>query len=93
VVGCVLYCSTELTAPGVVRHIEGTRFTIGEPDGSVSERCRAISQAFVAAVIELADLLGEDVPQTRAIDACVRALSAARDLRSPPVAVSAERGS
>ena len=48
VVGCVVYCATELAAPGVVRHLEGTRFSIGEPDGSESERCRAISEAFRA---------------------------------------------
>jgi 2-dehydropantoate 2-reductase len=47
-VGCVVYCSTEITAPGVIRHIEGTRFTIGEPDGSATERCREISAAFAA---------------------------------------------
>ena len=33
-VGCVVYCSTEIIEPGVIRHIEGTRFTLGEPDGS-----------------------------------------------------------
>jgi 2-dehydropantoate 2-reductase len=48
VVGCVIYCSTELTAPGVVRHIEGTRFAIGTPGGDVTERCREISGAFTA---------------------------------------------
>jgi 2-dehydropantoate 2-reductase len=48
VVGCVVYCATELAAPGVVRHLEGTRFSIGEPDGSESERCAAISEAFRA---------------------------------------------
>ncbi|HEY1515642.1 MAG TPA: 2-dehydropantoate 2-reductase [Solirubrobacteraceae bacterium] len=48
VVGCVIYCSTELTAPGVVRHIEGTRFAIGTPGGEVTERCREISAAFTA---------------------------------------------
>ncbi len=47
-VGCVAYCSTEIIEPGVIRHIEGTRFTIGEPDGSASERCRLISAAFAA---------------------------------------------
>ncbi len=46
VIGCVVYCSTEIVSPGVIRHVEGTRFTIGEPDGSVSERCRAIGAAF-----------------------------------------------
>jgi 2-dehydropantoate 2-reductase len=34
--GCVVYSSTELEGPGVVRHLEGTRFTIGEPDDSLS---------------------------------------------------------
>jgi 2-dehydropantoate 2-reductase len=48
VVGCVAYPATELVEPGVVRHVEGTRFAIGEPDGTVSERCLAISEAFVA---------------------------------------------
>ena len=47
-VGCVVYCSTEIIEPGVIRHIEGTRFTIGEPDGSRTERCKAISEAFAA---------------------------------------------
>jgi 2-dehydropantoate 2-reductase len=48
VVGCVVYCSAEIIEPGVIRHVEGTRFTIGEPNGSESGRCRAISAAFVA---------------------------------------------
>jgi 2-dehydropantoate 2-reductase len=47
-VGCVVYCSTEIVEPGVIRHVEGTRFTIGEPDGSASERCKMISAAFAA---------------------------------------------
>jgi 2-dehydropantoate 2-reductase len=48
VVGCVIYCSTEIVEPGVIRHIEGTRFAIGEPSGAVSARCVSISKAFVA---------------------------------------------
>jgi 2-dehydropantoate 2-reductase len=48
VVGCVTYPATELVEPGVVRHVEGTRFAIGELDGSESERCRAIAASFVA---------------------------------------------
>ena len=47
-VGCVVYCSTEIVEPGVIRHVEGTRFTIGEPDGTESERCKLISAAFSA---------------------------------------------
>src|SRR5581483_7961471 len=34
--------------PGVIRHIEGTRYAIGEPNGAVSARCLRISEAFVA---------------------------------------------
>lgn len=47
-IGCVVYAGTELEGPGVVRHVEGTRFTIGEPDGSDSERCRRFSEVMVA---------------------------------------------
>jgi 2-dehydropantoate 2-reductase len=47
-IGCVVYASTEIVAPGVVRHVEGTRFSIGEPDGSDTERCRRFSEAMVA---------------------------------------------
>jgi 2-dehydropantoate 2-reductase len=47
-VGCVVYAGTEVIEPGVIRHVEGTRFTIGEPDGSDSERCKLISAAFAA---------------------------------------------
>jgi 2-dehydropantoate 2-reductase len=47
-IGCVVYPGTELAEPGVVNHLEGTRFTIGEPDGSMSERCRVFSEAMIA---------------------------------------------
>ena len=47
-IGCVVYSSTELEQPGVIRHVEGTRFSIGEPDGSRSPRCEQFSAAMVA---------------------------------------------
>jgi 2-dehydropantoate 2-reductase len=47
-IGCVVYAGTELAEPGVVRHLEGTRFTIGEPDGSISPRCLRFSEAMIA---------------------------------------------
>jgi 2-dehydropantoate 2-reductase len=47
-IGCVVYPATVLEAPGVVRHIEGTRFSIGEPSGEVSQRCKALSEAMIA---------------------------------------------
>jgi 2-dehydropantoate 2-reductase len=48
-VGSVVYPATEIIAPGVIRHVEGTRFSIGEPDRTTSERCERISEAFKAA--------------------------------------------
>src|ERR1700685_841721 len=47
-IGCVVYCSAEIESPGVIRHVEGTRFSIGEPDGLVSPRCLAFSAAMIA---------------------------------------------
>ena len=47
-IGCVVYSSTEIESPGVIRHIEGTRFSIGEPDGTISPRCTAFSEAMTA---------------------------------------------
>jgi 2-dehydropantoate 2-reductase len=49
VLGCVVYPASELTAPGVVKHVEGDRFPLGELDGSISERATRISEAFVRA--------------------------------------------
>jgi 2-dehydropantoate 2-reductase len=48
-IGCVVYPSCEIVEPGVVRHIDGKRFMLGEPDGSRSERVTALSQALTAA--------------------------------------------
>ena len=49
VVGSLVYFATEIAEPGVVRHIEGHRLSIGEPDGTRSARCRAIAEALIAA--------------------------------------------
>jgi 2-dehydropantoate 2-reductase len=45
VVGSIVYFSSEVAEPGVIRHIEGNRISLGEPDGGRSERCRVIAQA------------------------------------------------
>lgn len=47
-IGCVVYCSTVIEEPGVIRHLEGTRFSLGEPDGEISARCTDLSAAMVA---------------------------------------------
>jgi 2-dehydropantoate 2-reductase len=49
VIGCVVYPASGLVAPGVVRHIEGDRFPLGELDGSSSERVLRISECFTRA--------------------------------------------
>ncbi len=45
-IGCIVYPACELEAPGVIRHIEGNRFTLGELDGAGTERVRALAQRF-----------------------------------------------
>jgi len=46
VIGCVVYCSAVMVAPGVIEQTEGNRFAIGELHGARSERCRRIAHAF-----------------------------------------------
>jgi len=47
VVGSLVYLGTEIAEPGVIRHTEGNRISLGEPDGSRSERCKAIAEALI----------------------------------------------
>ena len=49
VVGSLAYFSTDIAEPGVIHHTEGNRISFGEPDGSRSERARAIAEALIAA--------------------------------------------
>jgi len=44
-IGCVVYPATEVTEPGVIRHIQGDEFVLGEPSGEQSERVLALSRA------------------------------------------------
>ena len=48
VVGSIVYFSTEIPAPGVIQHLEGNRISLGEPDGTRSDRCRRIAEALIA---------------------------------------------
>ncbi|HEY2756251.1 MAG TPA: 2-dehydropantoate 2-reductase [Pseudolabrys sp.] len=48
-IGCAVYPATEIESPGVVRHTYGDKFSLGEPDGSISERCRRLSEVLQAA--------------------------------------------
>jgi 2-dehydropantoate 2-reductase len=49
VIGSVVYPAAELVAPGVVKLIEGNRFTLGEPSGEKTERITALAQAMIGA--------------------------------------------
>jgi 2-dehydropantoate 2-reductase len=49
VLGCVVYPAAEVSQPGTIKHIEGNRISLGEPDGSKSERAVALSLALSAA--------------------------------------------
>jgi 2-dehydropantoate 2-reductase len=56
VVGCVIYCSTEIESPGVIRHIEGTRYALGRPDGTrdayIDEIAAAMAEGSLKAPVE-----------------------------------------
>jgi 2-dehydropantoate 2-reductase len=51
-IGCVVYPATELEAPGVVRHIYGDRFPIGEPSGEITSDVTKLSELFAAAGLQ-----------------------------------------
>ena len=46
VIGCIAYPAATITEPGVIKHIEGNRFPVGELDGRDSDRVRMISGLF-----------------------------------------------
>lgn len=48
-IGCVVYPAAEVPEPGVIRHIEGDRFTLGEPTGEKTERVERLSKTLIAA--------------------------------------------
>lgn len=51
-IGCVVYPATEALEPGVIKHVYGDKFTLGEPDGSVSPRIRRLSHAIRASGLQ-----------------------------------------
>jgi 2-dehydropantoate 2-reductase len=48
VLGSIIYFATDVAEPGVIRHTAGNRISLGEPDGTRSERARRIAEALVA---------------------------------------------
>ena len=62
ILGSVVYPASELVEPGVVKVIEGNRFSLGEPDNSKSERAQRVSQVLTGAGFKApvsTDLRGE----------------------------------
>src|SRR3546814_20646380 len=49
IVGCVVYPAAAIPEPGVVKHVEGDRFPLGELDGSASARVQRLHELLVAA--------------------------------------------
>ena len=48
-IGCVVYPAAEIEAPGVIRHVSGNRFPLGEPTGEKTERVRDLAQLLIGA--------------------------------------------
>ena len=48
-IGCAVYPAVEVPEPGVIEHVEGDRFSLGEPSGGKTERIIALSEALIAA--------------------------------------------
>jgi len=49
IIGCVVYPAADVPEPGVIRHVEGDRFPLGELDGSKSERVQKVHDLLVKA--------------------------------------------
>ena len=47
-IGCVVYPACEIAAPGHVRHLDGDRFSLGEPSGERTDRIRDLSALMIA---------------------------------------------
>ena len=46
-IGCVVYPACEILEPGIIKHTEGDRFSLGEPNGMISERLKEISSILI----------------------------------------------
>lgn len=51
-IGCVIYAATEVVEPGIIEHIGGDRFTLGEPSGQKTKRISTLSQLLTDAGLE-----------------------------------------
>ena len=48
-IGCIVYPATEIEAPGVIRHVYGNKFPLGEPSGEITPDGQRLAELFVAA--------------------------------------------
>ncbi|MGF6604932.1 2-dehydropantoate 2-reductase [Paraburkholderia sp. GAS448] len=51
-IGCVVYPAAEIVEPGVIRHVYGKKFPIGEPGGERTERIEKLHEIMVAAGLD-----------------------------------------
>lgn len=49
IIGCVVYPAVEVVEPGVIRHLHGDRFILGEPSGERTDRVRRLARVFIGA--------------------------------------------
>ena len=49
IIGCIAYPAATIAEPGVIQHIEGDRFPVGELDNSESDRLKMVSELFTEA--------------------------------------------
>ncbi|MGY4594215.1 2-keto-4-pentenoate hydratase/2-oxohepta-3-ene-1,7-dioic acid hydratase in catechol pathway/ketopantoate reductase [Bradyrhizobium sp. GM22.5] len=48
-IGCIVYPATEIEAPGVIRHVYGNNFPLGEPSGEITPDVQRLADLFIAA--------------------------------------------
>jgi len=62
IIGCVVYPAGAVVSPGIVKHLEGDRFPVGELDGTESDRVKLVSATLIGAGLKapvLADIRSE----------------------------------
>jgi 2-dehydropantoate 2-reductase len=47
-IGCVVYPACEIAEPGLIRHLDGDRFTLGEPSSEPSDRVKHLSSLMIS---------------------------------------------
>eukprot|EP00746_Dinoflagellata_sp_MGD_P162665 gnl/MRDRNA2_/MRDRNA2_90316_c0_seq1.p1 gnl/MRDRNA2_/MRDRNA2_90316_c0~~gnl/MRDRNA2_/MRDRNA2_90316_c0_seq1.p1 ORF type:complete len:606 (-),score=92.01 gnl/MRDRNA2_/MRDRNA2_90316_c0_seq1:529-2277(-) len=58
-IGCIAYPAAHILEPGLIKHVEGTRFPVGELDGSNSARLCRLASAFNKSGLKSPQLIGD----------------------------------